>query len=76
MDTGLIAAIIIAFVLLRWWLGSLIGRAAERRGCGYLGWSMCSLFIGPLVVWIVYLIFVHWRPIGGSIAVSEQPAPR
>jgi hypothetical protein len=50
-----------AVILLRWWLGSLIGRAAQRRLCGYLGWVIASLIFGPLLVWIVYLIFVHWR---------------
>lgn len=58
----LVAIAIIAIVLLRWWLGSLIGKAAARRNCGYLGWSLCSLLFGPLLVWIVYLCFVHWRP--------------
>lgn len=52
----------IAFVAVRWWLGRLIGMAAARRGRGFLGWVVCSLIFGPLIVWIVYLIFVHSRP--------------
>ena len=60
----LFLAVFAAFVGLRWWLGHVIGNAAMRRGCGFMGWVISALIFGPLVVWIVYLIFVHWRPSG------------
>jgi hypothetical protein len=52
----------VGLIALRWWLGHLIGTAAMRRGRGFMGWVVCSLIFGPLIVWIVYLIFVHSRP--------------
>ena len=54
--------LIIAFVAIRLGFGYLIGKAAERRGGDLARWTVCSLLYGPLLVWIVYLIFVHWRP--------------
>lgn len=51
-----------AFMGLRWWLGHVIAKSAMRRGCGFIWWVYASLLVGPMVVWIVYLIFVHWRP--------------
>lgn len=48
----------------RWRLGSVIGKAAIRRGRSndHSGWAICSLLIGPLPVWLFCLIFIHWRP--------------
>jgi hypothetical protein len=60
-------------IIVRWWLGSIIGKAAERLGCGYLGWLICSVLFGPLIVWIVYLIFVHWRPRPDEKVPDEKP---
>ena len=72
--TDFILFVLIAgFVALRWWLGYVIGNAAVRRGCGYMGWIISSLIFGPLIVWIVYLIFVHWRP--KDFGLPYQPDP-
>lgn len=75
VDAGeiLLAAFIIAFVLLRWWLGCVIGRAAEKRRCGRTGWVIFSL-LGPLIVWMVYLIFVHWRPVVTAPGIEQTPS--
>ena len=62
MDYVVMTVLIVSFVLLRWWLGSLIGKAAQCRGYSYQGWSISSFLIGPSIVWIVYMLFVHWRP--------------
>jgi hypothetical protein len=61
-STAVFILIFGALIGLRLWLGTVIGNAALRRGCGYMGWIICSLVVGPLFVWFVYLIFVHWRP--------------
>jgi hypothetical protein len=62
----------IGLIALRWWLGKLIGEAALRRGSGYMGWIICSLIFGPLIVWIVYLIFVHWKPTNFGIPYESE----
>jgi hypothetical protein len=62
---------IIAFFAVRYGFGYLIGNAAERRDCGNTGWRICSLLFGPLLVWIVYLIFVHWRKIRFEFETTE-----
>ncbi len=54
-------ALFVVLLALRWWLGTLIGNAAQRRGRSPVGWLIGSLIVGPLTVWLVYLIFVHWR---------------
>jgi hypothetical protein len=63
MDDLFLAVIIAAFVGLRVFFGYLIGSAANRRNYGNTGWMISSLIIGPLIVWIIYLLFVSWRPI-------------
>jgi len=66
---------IFAFVgvyALCWWLGTLIGKAALLRGCGYGEWVVASLIVGPLIVWIVYLLFVHWKPINFGTPYQED----
>jgi hypothetical protein len=70
----LLVVLIIAFVLLRWWLGCVIGGAAAKRNCGRTGWVICSLLFGPLLVWIVYLILVHWRPIAMPLGAEQEPS--
>ncbi len=75
MDVVIPVAMIIGMLALRVFFGHYIGRAAQRRNCGYIGWTVVSLFIGPLIVWIVYLIFVHWKPTLDKIPdlkVNEQ----
>jgi hypothetical protein len=64
VDPGDVFAIVLFLLLIgvRYLLGVLIGKAAQRRGRGYAGWVVCSLIFGPLIVWIAYLIFVHSRP--------------
>ena len=71
METAFVVVIILVFVGLRVFLGYLIAGAAVRRGCGYLGWLISSLLFGPLIVWIIYLIFVHWRPTNFGIPYQE-----
>jgi hypothetical protein len=71
MEYVIVTVVILAFVSLRIFFGNLIGSAANRRNCGYAGWSISSLLIGPLIVWIVYLLFVHWRPISGQSRTQE-----
>jgi hypothetical protein len=71
----ILIAIFVGFAVLRWWLGYVIGNAAVRRGCGYMGWIISSLIFGPLVVWIVYLIFVHWRPTNFGIPYQGDAEP-
>ncbi len=73
----------VGFMAVRWWLGHLIGKAAMRRGRGFIGWVVCSLIFGPLIVWIVYLIFVHSRPpvllpafrADANVVQDEEEAP-
>ena len=55
-------------------IGDFIGEAAERRKSGYGWWVATSLVFGPLLVWIVYLLFVHWRPIVPKIGDSSPSA--
>jgi len=62
LSTVLPLVLLLSIVAVRWWLGHLIGKAAMRRGRGFIGWVVCSVIFGPLIVWIVYLIFVHSRP--------------
>lgn len=72
METFVVIVAILIFVGLRVFFGQLIARAALRRGCGYTGWSIAALLIGPLIVWIIYLIFVHWRPADFGIPYKPQ----
>jgi hypothetical protein len=50
------------------YLSILIGTAADKRKCGFVGWIIVGCCLGPLIAWIPYLIFVSWRPI-----VSKPP---
>ncbi len=63
VDSGDILAIVLFLLLVgvRYYVGVLIGKAAQRRGSGYAGWVICSLLLGVLVTWAVYMVFVHWR---------------
>ena len=66
---------IVALIIGRLWLPFIIGKAAERRGSGLVGWVIAAFIFGPLIVWIVYLLFVHWRPIVSNaepLAVSQD----
>lgn len=66
LDGVFLTVLIIAFFAVRFGLGYVIGKAAQRRNCGFDGWFFWGGLFGPLIVWVVYLCFVHWRPIGGQ----------
>ena len=75
-DVGAALVMMAGFALLiafRLFFGTIIATAAMRRNCGYNGWRISSLIFGPLYVWIVYLIFVHWRYAGDITQPSEEP---
>lgn len=65
-------AIFVVCYALFWWFGILIGNAALRRGSGYMEWVVASLIVGPLIVWIVYMLFVHWKPINFFSVPDEE----
>ena len=71
METFVVIVALLGFVGLRVFFAVLIANAAARRRCGYLGWSISALVIGPLIVWIIYLAFVHWRPI---VTLADLPS--
>jgi hypothetical protein len=57
------AYVILYMLWIHFFLSILIGLAAERRNCGLVLWILGGCFFSPLLAWIVYLIFVSWRPI-------------
>jgi 4-amino-4-deoxy-L-arabinose transferase-like glycosyltransferase len=66
MDTLEIVGVIILIVVLvafRVLCSFWIARAARKRGAGYGGWIVCGLWFGALIVGLIYLIFVHRKPI-------------
>jgi hypothetical protein len=65
--------LIVAVIIGRFWLPFIIGNAADRRGAGRLGWVIAGFLVGPLFVWIVYLFFVHWRPIVANVETTDIP---
>jgi hypothetical protein len=40
-----------------------IGRAARKRGKGFLGWIVCGYLFSPIVIGIIYLCTAHRAPI-------------
>jgi hypothetical protein len=54
---------VLAFIALRVWLGFFVAKAARRRISGFGGWIAASLIIGTLPTWLVYLFYVHGRPV-------------
>lgn len=52
---------IAAFLCGRLFFAHLIARSAWVRCCGYAGWLVAGVIFGPMLVFIPYLAFVHWR---------------
>lgn len=40
-----------------------IGRAARKRGKGYVGWIVFGLFLGPMIVGFIYALTANRAPV-------------
>ena len=72
IETAVGVALLLLLAIIWMLIGNVIGKAAERRNSGYAWWVFLSLVIGPLAIWIVYLAFVHWRPIKNENLASAS----
>lgn len=63
ISTTVLIVVVLVVVVLRVWLGSLIAKAAQRRLAGYSPWFIAALFLGVVPTWVLYMLFIHGRPV-------------